>query len=79
METFDILVDIFKNILPDSELDFETVTPNMNIIEDLGLNSIGLMYLVLAIEQEFDVELHNSSIEKFKTIQDVIDFIEENR
>ena len=79
MSTFDILLDIVKGISPDTSVDLDTVTPDMRIVEDIGLNSIGIMYLVLAIEQEFDVVLHNASIETFKTIQDVIDFIEENK
>lgn len=79
MDTFEILLDIFKGIVPDSTIDLDTVTPDVLIVEDLGLNSIGIMYLVLAIEQEFEVVLHNSSIETFKTIRDVIDFIEENK
>lgn len=77
METLEKLKEIFKEII-DSDIDLDTITEKTNIKEDLGLNSIGIMYLVVAIEQEFNVLMHNSSIESFNTIKDVIDFIEEN-
>lgn len=78
METLEKLKEIFKNINPDSEVDLNTITKDTKIVEDLGLNSIGVLYLVLAIEEEFNILMHNSSIESFKTLGDVCLFIEEN-
>jgi acyl carrier protein len=79
MTTFEKLIEIFKNIITDSKVDINSITPKTNIFEDLGLNSIGIMYMVLAIEDEFNILMHNSSIEKFKTVEDVIEYIEENQ
>ena len=78
MEILEKLKEIFININPDSELDMNSITEESRIIEDLGLNSIGVLYLVLAIEEEFNVVMHNSSIENFKTLGDVISYIKEN-
>lgn len=75
MGTFDKLLEIFAEI---TDSPVENITLESSITEDLGLNSIGMFYLVLAIEKEFDVILHNISIDNFKTIQDVVTFIENN-
>ena len=76
METFEKLIEIFETIVPD--FDSSTISTSSKIIEDLGLNSIGMFYMVLGIEKEFDVTLRNVNLEALVTIQDVIDFIEEN-
>ena len=47
------------------------------IIADLGLNSLDLVNLVTDIEDEFDVEIPDRAIKFFKTVKDVIRFIEE--
>lgn len=78
MEILNKLKEIFININPDTEIDMNLITEESSIIEDLGLNSIGVLYLVLAIEEDFNIVMHNSSIESFKTLGDVISFIEEN-
>ena len=53
------------------ELTMDTV-----IISDLGLNSLDLINLVTDIEDEFDVEIPDRAIKMFKTVGDVIRFIE---
>lgn len=53
------------------ELTMDTV-----IIADLGLNSLDLVNLVTEIEDEFDVEIPDRAIKFFKTVRDVINFIE---
>lgn len=78
MSTFDELKRIFKDII-ETNVDVDSITLDSLILEDLGLNSVGIMYLVLAIEEEFNIIMHNSSIEKFKKVSDVVNFIEENK
>ena len=43
--------------MPDN--DYSNITEDSDIKQDLGLNSIGFLYLVLGIEEEFNVEIHN--------------------
>ena len=68
---------IYENIVGE-EVDKEKFTLSSNIKEDLGINSVGLLYLIVDIENKFDVVLHNQSIEKFVTLDDVVTYIEEN-
>lgn len=77
-EIIDQLYEIYMRIEPDSDITRESVTPEMRIKEDLGLNSIGLLYLIMGIEKEFCISLKNQSIESFKTIDDVAKYLEEN-
>ena len=46
---------------------------------DLGLTSIGVLYLAISIEQEFEIEFTDSSFDDFTTVKDVIDYIEKNQ
>lgn len=52
------------------------LTEDTVIIADLGLNSLDLINLVTDIEDEFDVEIPDRAIKLFKTVGDVIKFIE---
>ncbi len=54
-----------------------TLSENTVIIADLDLNSLDLVNLATSIEDEFDVEIPDRAIKDFKTIADVISFIEE--
>lgn len=47
-------------------------------LKKLGLTSLALVEIVCAIEEEFDIEIPNSAIKKFKTVNDVINFIDKN-
>ena len=50
-----------------------------NLRGDLGLTSIGVLYLAISIEQMFDIEFNDSSFDDFDTVKDVIDYIEKNQ
>ena len=76
-EILNKIIEIYENIVGE-DVDKEKFTLSSNIKEDLGINSVGLLYLIVDIENKFDVVLHNQSIEKFVTLDDVVTNIEEN-
>jgi len=47
------------------------------LLADLGLNSLDLLNLVCIVEDEFDIEIPDRIVWQFKTVGDVIKFIEE--
>ena len=49
----------------------------MDLKADLGLNSLELVNLVCVVEDEFDIEIPDRNIKDFRTVKDVIEFIEE--
>ncbi|MBP5444888.1 MAG: hypothetical protein J6Y28_01835 [Acholeplasmatales bacterium] len=75
--TFDRLKVILERIKPDC--DYSNITEDSDIKNDLNLNSIGFLYLVLGIEEEFMVEIHNVNSDEFKTVKDVITYLENNK
>lgn len=60
-------------------VDAEQVTPAANFVEDLGADSLDTVELIMAFEEEFDVEIPDTDAEKIKTVQDVIDYIESHK
>jgi acyl carrier protein len=55
----------------------EQVTPNASFIEDLGADSLDIVELVMAFEEEFSVEVPDEDAEKLQTVGDVVKYIEE--
>ena len=67
------LQNIYNNITGNSDF---ILTPDMKIT-DLGLSSLGLIQLVCAMEDEYDIEIRNSDLKKFKTVKNVVDCLKE--
>lgn len=55
----------------------EDLEPRLNFVYDLGADSIELVELVMNIEEEFDMEIPDDKLQKFQTIQDVLNYIDE--
>ena len=53
-----------------------TITKESVLLSDLGMNSLDLVNLVCEVEDEFDIEIPDREIRKFKTVGDVIEYIE---
>jgi acyl carrier protein len=56
----------------------EEVTPEASFIEDLGADSLDLVELIMAMEEEFSLEISDADAEKIQTVQDVINYITEH-
>jgi len=54
----------------------EEVTPNLRIVEDLKGDSLDAVELVMAIEEEFHIEIADEAAEKMKTVGDVISYVQ---
>ena len=75
-EIFDGLKRILLIIDPNKKEILPIVNEETRLQEDLGLTSVSLLYLVVAIEEEFDIEFDNLGIEDFRTVGQAIDYIE---
>lgn len=53
-----------------------SINENTILIADLGLNSLDLVNLAVKLEDEFDIEIPDRAIQDFKTVGNVISFIE---
>ena len=54
------------------------VTMEASFIDDLGADSLDIVELIMAIEEEFDIEIPDADAEKVVTVGDVVDYIKEN-
>ena len=54
----------------------ESVTSDATFVEDLGADSLDTVELVMALEEEFNLEISDEEAEKLTTVQKVIDYIE---
>ena len=54
----------------------DACTEASNLTTDLGMNSIALLFVVIAIEETFDICFEEDGVADFKTVGDVVDYIE---
>ncbi len=59
-------------------IDANNVTPDASFMEDLGADSLDTVELVMALEEEFDLEIPDSDAEKIQTVQDALDYLDEH-
>ena len=55
-----------------------SVTMEASFIDDLGADSLDIVELVMALEEEFDIEIPDSDAEKVVTVGDVVDYIKDH-
>jgi len=60
-------------------VDEAEVTPTASFVEDLGADSLDQVELVMALEEEFKLEISDEDAEKIKTVQDAVKYISEHK
>ena len=72
MAVEDKMIDI---IVEQLSADREKVVSGASFVDDLGADSLDLVELIMAMEEEFDVEIPDEEAEKTVTVQNAIDFV----
>ena len=67
------LYDIYKVTTRSNDVEFDEKS---NLVTDLGLNSVGILYMVIAIEEFFGIRFDDIDSSELKTLENVIDYIE---
>jgi len=67
------VVDIISNQLGIEKAD---VTPEASVVDDLGADSLDVVELVMALEEEFNLEIPDEEAEKIKSVQDIFSHME---
>jgi acyl carrier protein len=75
MSNLEKLIELFCNVF-EGDVKTDAITENTRLIEDLEFNSIGLLYMALAVEENFGVKFNNDDFVNIRTVQDVLDKIE---
>lgn len=74
--TVDKVKEIIANQLSVEE---SKIKENTNIAEELGADSLDLVEILMALEDEFGISIPDEAIPTIKTIKDIVDFIEKNK
>ena len=75
MSTFERLAKVFNTVFED-DVDVSSVHNGSNLQKDLGISSIGMLYMAMALEEEFAIKFSNEDLMKLATVADVIACIE---
>jgi acyl carrier protein len=76
MAVADRMIEI---IVEQLSVDKEKVVSNASFVDDLGADSLDQVELIMAMEEEFDVEIPDEDAEKIKTVQDAIQYVEQKQ
>ena len=72
----DIASEVKRIIKEQLDVEEKDIKPESTFIEDLGADSLGLVELVLAFEEAFEIDIPDEDTEKIRTVQDAISYIE---
>ena len=78
MEREELLEKVKAVIVEQLNVEEDDVTEDASFIDDLGADSLDIVELVMALEEEFGVSIPDEQAEKIKTVADAVDFISEN-
>ncbi len=70
--------DRIKEIIADQlGVELEKITPEAKFVDDLGADSLDVVELIMAFEEEFGIEIPDEDAEKIQTVGDVINYLKE--
>ena len=76
MSTFEKVRDIVVDQLG---VEPDEVAIESTFIDDLGADSLDIVELIMAFEEEFGIDIPDEAAEKIKTVQDVVSYIDQNK
>ena len=73
-----MVLEKMKQILAEQlDADIEKITMETNIADDLGADSLDVVEMLMAIEDEFDIEIPDDKVETLNTVGQVVEYIQE--
>lgn len=75
-----MVLDQIKEILKDTmDIDESKITLDAKLKEDLELDSLDSVELIISAEEEFGIEIPDEDVMNFKTVNDIVNYIEEHK
>ncbi len=74
----DITAEVKRIIKEQLDVDEADIKAESTFIDDLGADSLGLVQLVLAFEEAFEIDIPDEDTEQIRTVQDAVDYIEKH-
>ena len=59
-------------------IDADSITEDTTFVDDLGADSLDIFQIIMGIEEEYDIELDNESVEQIQTVGDAVEAIRTN-
>ena len=70
------LTDVIRMAMPNLEFPEGGFDESMELVSDIGLTSVGILYVVIAVEEFFAIRFDDVGFADFSTVGDVVDYIE---
>ena len=75
-----MVLDQIKDIVKDTmDIDESKITLDAKLKEDLELDSLDSVELIMSAEEEFGIEIPDEDVMNFKTVNDIVNYIEEHK
>ena len=78
METEEIFEKVKTVIVEQLGIDEANVRMESSFLDDLGADSLDIVEFIMAVEEEFGLEIPDEDVEKIVTVKDVVEYISEN-
>lgn len=73
------ILDKVKEMIADQlGIDEDEISPDASFIDDLGADSLDVVELIMAFEEEFDLEISDEEAEKIVLVKDVVEYLQDN-
>ncbi len=69
-------LDKLKKIIADVlNIDADNITEDTTFVDDLGADSLDVFQIVMGIEEEYDIEIDNETVEQIQTVRDAVEAV----
>lgn len=76
----DAILEKVKDVIVEQlGVDEDTIKLDTSFIDDLGADSLDIVELIMALEEEFDMQIPDGEAEKISTVNDVVEYIKNNQ
>lgn len=72
----DVFAKLKKVIVDTLGVDEESITPEASFVDDLGADSLDMVEMIMALEDEFGISISDEEAQKIRTVQDAVEYIE---
>ena len=79
MSSEEVFEKVKKIIIEQLNVSEDSVTKEASFIDDLGADSLDVVELIMALEEEFDMEIPDADAEKIATVNDVVEYIKDKQ
>jgi acyl carrier protein len=75
----DIAAEVKRIIKEQLDVEEDDIKPESSFIDDLGADSLGLVELVLAFEEAFEIDIPDEDTEQIRTVNDAVEYIKKHK